>query len=185
MNFLDIAKTVGAAAFSVAVPGGAAILATVNQLLPDEHKLPATATGHDIRGAVSALPPEQQAAILEKQFDVDVTQIKESHDTVRTMLTADAASTHTTRPHMALGSFYLVAFVTVVIVLGWLYAVSKSADPLKEITDGWPFILALLGPFVTLMHAYFGVLKQEHRARLNGGAPAGIGGIIAGVLSRR
>ncbi len=74
MNLLDIAKTVGAAAFSVAVPGGGAILAAVNQMLSDDSKLPVTATGNEIKSAVSAMPAELGASVISNEFDVDMTQ---------------------------------------------------------------------------------------------------------------
>lgn len=189
MKILDIAKKVGLGLLREAVPGGGLILQAVNEFLPDDKKLPADATGEQVRNAAESLPPQQRAQLLEKDFDVEITQIKESNETLRVMLQADAASTHTTRPKMALGSFHLVAIVTIAIAAGWLYAVFQSENPLKQIVDGWPFILALTGPFVTIMHGYFGILKQEHRQRLNGGAeqstPSGLGGILSAVIGRR
>ncbi len=190
MNLLDIAKTVGAAAFSLAVPGGAAILATVNQLLPEGSKLPETATGHDVKSAVSTLPPEQQASLLEKQFDVDIAQIKESNDTLRVMLQSDAANPHSTRPKIAWGSFWLVALVTSVVVSLWAYGVGIQNDLLvKTVMDGWPFVASLVAPFVLLLRSYFGVLKQEQHNRLNAASgnstQQGIGGIISSIINRK
>lgn len=190
MNILDIAKTIGAAAFSVAVPGGAAILAGVNQLLPEGSKLPETATGNDVRATVSALPPEQRASVMEKQFDVDMTQIKESNDTLRVMLQSDAASPHSTRPRIAWWSFWLVALVTVVVVSLWAYGVGVQNDSLvKTVMDGWPFVASLVAPFVLLLRSYFGVLKQEQQNRLDAASgnstATGLSGIISSVINRK
>lgn len=190
MNLLDIAKTAGAAAFSLAVPGGAAILATVNALLPDEHKLPTAATGHDICATVSALSPEQKALVMSKEFDVELAQIKESNGTLRVMLQADAASTHTTRPYIAKGSFQLVAAVSLLVVSLWAFAVgSGNVEMVGQIMGGWEFVAAVLTPFVALLWAYFGILKQEHQNRLTGGntppGPAGVLGIISSALGKR
>jgi hypothetical protein len=186
----DIAKTVGSAALQVALPGtGSLIVGAVNELLPDDKKLPSGATGNDIAQAIGSLPPEQQASVMEKEFDVDITQIKESNSTVRVMLESDAKNPHSTRPYIAKHSFHTVAFVIVVTVSVWAYGVGIKDDGLvKAVMDGWPFVLAVIGPLVTLLWAYFGVLKQEHKNRLdaaNGSStPSGLAGIISSVLRR-
>jgi len=190
MDLLSIAKTVGAAVVRSAVPGGGLLLDAVNEFLPADKKLPGDATGDQVRATVEALPPEQRAAVFEKEFDVDITQIQESNETVRAMLAADATSTHTTRPHIALGSFYVVAFAIVVVVGTWAYGVVSDNDTLvTAVMDGWPFILAAIGPLVTLLWAYFGVLKQEHRHRLDaargGSTNGGLAGILSAVIGRR
>lgn len=190
MNIIDIAKTVGASAFSVAVPGGAAILSAVNQMLPDDAKLPVSSTGNDIRSAVSSLPVEQQADILTKEFDVDLTQIRESNETLREMLRSDAANPHTTRPYIAKGSFQLIAALSLVVITLWAYGVAIENEALvKTVMDGWPFVAAILAPFVMLLRSYFGVLRQEHQNRLRAAsgdsAQPGIQGIISSILSRK
>ena len=49
MKLWDIVKTVGSAALQVALPGtGSLIVGAVNELLPDDKKLPAGATGDDV-----------------------------------------------------------------------------------------------------------------------------------------
>jgi hypothetical protein len=191
MKLWDIVKTVGSAALQVALPGtGSLIVGAVNEFLPDDKKLPAGATGDDIGGAISRLPAADQAAIMEKEFDVEITQIKESHSTVRTMLESDAKNPHSTRPYIAKNSFHVVAFSIIMIVSVWAYGV-MSGDLLivKAVVEGWPFIIAAIGPLVTLLWSYFGVLKQEHKNRLdaaNGGStPAGVSGILSKILNRR
>ncbi len=190
MDLLSIVKTVGAAAVRAVVPGGGLLIDAVNGLLPDDKKLPGDATGDQVRDAVSNLPPEQRAAVMDKEFDVDITQIKQGNETLRTMIAADATSQHTTRPKIALGSFRVVAFTILVVIGTWAYGVLSGNDKLvTAVMDGWPFILAAIGPLVTLLWAYFGVLKQEHRQRLNAvngaSTPAGIAGILSSIVKRR
>lgn len=191
MKLLDIVKNVGATAINIALPGaGSAILGAVNSFLPDNAKLPDTATGHDVDNALHALPPTQRAEIMGREFDVEITQIKESNETVRTMLDADTKTPHTTRPRIALGSFQVVAFAVIVIVSVWAYGVLSDKEVvIKAVMDGWPFILAVLAPLVTLLHAYFGVLKQEHKNRLdaaNGGSTkSGVAGILSTIFSKK
>lgn len=191
MKLWDIVKTVGSAALQVALPGtGSLIVGAVNEFLPDDKKLPAGATGDDIGGAISRLPAADQAALFDKEFDVEITQIRESNSTIRAMLESDAKSPHTTRPYIAKGSFHVVAFSIIVVVSVWAYGViAGDGDLVEAVVDGWPFILAAIGPLVTLLWAYFGILKQEHKNKLdaaNGGStPAGFSGILSKILNRR
>lgn len=188
MNIWDIVKTVGTGIVAT-LPGGPLVLGAVNALLPDDKQLPDTATGQQIGNAVSTLPPEAQVELLSKEFEVDITHIKESHSTVRTMLESDAANPQSTRPHIALGSFYVVAFAVVIIVSVWAYGVAMADNAMvKAVVDGWPFVIAVLAPLVTLLHAYFGVLKREHKNRLDAAqgisAPSGIAGILSALIKK-
>lgn len=189
MNILDIVKDVGGGLIRQMVPGGGMILDVVNGFLPDDKKLGETATGEDVRNAVESLPPEQRAQLVAKQFDVDMTQIKEGNSTVRAMLDADTKTPHTTRPYIAKGSFHVIAFVIVAVVTIWAYGVIKQDAALVEtVMGGWPFILAAIGPLVVLLHAYFGVIKHEHKNRLdaaNGAAhPVGLAGLVSAFVKR-
>lgn len=189
MKLLDIVKNVGSAIISNVVPGGGMIVDVINDLLPDDQKLSKNATGSDINNAISKLPPEDQARIMEKEFDVDMTQIKESHSTVRAMLESDVQNQHTTRPYIAKQSFHVIAVTIVITVLMWAYGVYKQDSAMvKEIMDGWQFILAIIAPLVVLLHAYFGVLRSEHKNKLdaaNGAAvPSGLTGLISSILKR-
>jgi hypothetical protein len=191
MKLWDIVKNVGTAALQVALPGtGSLIVGAVNEFLPDDKKLPAGATGDDIGGAISRLPATDQAAIMEKEFDVEIVRLTESHSTVRAMLESDVKNPHSTRPYIAKGAFHVVAFAILAVVSVWSYGViSGDSVVITAVVEGWPFILAAIGPLVTLLWAYFGVLKQEHKNKLdaaNGGStPAGFSGILSKILNKR
>jgi len=190
MKLWDIVKTVGSGIIKTAVPGGGMIIDMVNGFLPDDKKLPNTATGNDVNNAIANLPPEQQATIMSKELDVELTQIKESNSTVRAMLDSDAQNPHTTRPYIAKNSFHVIAFVIVVTISLWSYGIIKQdAELIAAVMDGWPFVMAVVGPLVTLLWAYFGVLKQEHKNKLdaaNGAStPTGITGILSTLLTRK
>lgn len=191
MKLWDIIKTVGSTALQVALPGtGSLIVGAVNELLPDDQKLPAGATGHDINNAVAKLTPEQQASLMEKEFDVSITQIKESNSTIRVMLESDAKNPQSTRPYIAKGSFLVVAFVVVVTISAWAFgAVTGDEKMVTAVMGGWQFVLAVIGPLVTLLWAYFGILKQEHRDRLHAAtgsqAKSGISGLISSFIKRK
>jgi len=187
MKLWDILKTVGGGIISTMVPGGPAILGVVNALLPEDSKLPAGATGHDVSAAISSLPESDRAAIMDREFDVQIESIRQSHDTVRAMLASDAVNPQSTRPRIALGAFHILSFVQIVTISIWAYGVfTKDAAIVKTTMDGWPFVLALVGPSVTLLLAYFGVIKQENKNKLdasNGVSnPGGLAGIIGSLF---
>ena len=189
MNIWDIAKTVGTGIIRNVVPGGSAIIDTVNAFLPDGSKLDGSASGSDVSAAMQKLPPEQRAELMTKQFEVDITQIKESNSTVRTMLESDAANPHSTRPYIAKGAFHVIAFTIVVTIAMWAYGIaSGNSVMVKTVMDGWPFVVAVITPLVTLLWAYFGILKQEHKQKMDaaGGqsTQAGIAGILSSILKR-
>lgn len=184
MKLLDILGKVGGAVVKNMVPGGGLIVDVVNEFLPDDKKLPADATGSDMQAAVDSLPPDQRAQLLGREFDVQI----ERHHTLQAMLQAEQSSTHTTRPRIALGAFHLVAFVSIVAISLWAYAIAAGDSAMVEkVTDGWSFVAAVVGPFVTLLWAYFGVLKQEQRNRLNaanGSTSGGLSAIISNILRK-
>ena len=189
MNLWDIVKNVGSGIVREVVPGGNLLMAGINELLPDDKKLPADATGKDIGDAVASLPPDQRASVMNKEFDVQITQIKESNATVRAMLDADTKTPHTTRPYIAKGSFKVVAFTVITTISIWAYGVLKGDEKLiAAVVNGWPFVLAVIAPLVVLLHAYFGVLKNEQKNKLdaaNGVSnPSGLTGLITGILKR-
>lgn len=190
MNFMDVVKTVGSGVLSV-IPGGSAVLGVVNAFLPDEDKLPDNATANQVNAAVSNLTPGQRAEIMHKEFEVDITQIKESHSTVRAMLEADAKNPHSTRPYIAKHSFHLIAVISLITALMWAYGVGAENDMLvKTVMNGWPFVLAIVSPFVVLLKAYFGILKQENKNKLDaaqGITPTpikGFAGVVNSFLNR-
>lgn len=190
MKLFDIIKKVGGGIISTVVPGGGLILGAVNALLPSDKQLTSAATGADVSVAVASLSASDRLALESKEFKVDITKIKESYSTVRTMLEKDASNPHSTRPHIALGSFYVIAFCVIVAVGAWSYGVVISDDAMvNTIMGGWQFILAMIGPLVTLLWSYFGVLKAEHKNKLdaaNGSStPSGITGLLSTLISKR
>jgi len=126
MKLWDIIKTVGTGVISTMVPGGPFLVGVINEMLPDDKKLPNDATGNQVVHALDGLPPADRTRIMEKEFDVDITTIKESHSTVRVMLEADAKNPQSTRPYIAKHSFHVVAFTIVVTISLWAYGIVKA-----------------------------------------------------------
>jgi len=185
MKLKDILKKVGGSIIKEAIPGGGAILSVVNDLLPADKKLGPDATGQDME---KALTSADRLDYLEKEFDVEIEELRQTHETVRAMLVADAATPQTTRPYIVKQSFHLVSFISIVVVSIWAYAVFDGDDDLvKVIQNGWPFVAAIIAPYVTLLYSYFGVIRKENRDKLDAsnGVPTGsILNTVAGFLKR-
>lgn len=184
MKLWDIIKTVGTGVISTMVPGGPFLVGAINEMLPDDKKLPNDATGDQVQHALDGLPPTDRARIMEKEFDVDITQIKESHSTVRAMLESDANNPQSTRPYIAKQAFHVIAFAIVTVVSIWAISILTD-DPkaAKVVMDGWPFVVAVIAPFVVLLHSYFGVIKVEARDRLNAATGTQTPNIIGNLIS--
>jgi len=187
MNLWDIVRKVGGGIISNTVPGGALLVAAVNEFLPNDKKLASGATGNDIQSAISGLPAAQQVEIMSKEFDVEITQIEESYSTLRTMLEHDASNPQSTRPYIAKHSFHVIAFCIVVVMSIFAYAVaSKQVEMVKAIMDGWPFIVGILAPLAVLLRSYFGVLQSEKKAVLDAAngktASVGLASSLAGLF---
>ena len=189
MDLWSIVKTVGTGLISTMVPGGPLIVGAINAALPADKQLPENATGQQAMDAIGTLPAAERAQVMDKQFDVQITQIKEAGDTMRTMLTADATNPQSTRPYIAMGSFLVVAFTSVTTVSLWAYGIIKADTKMVEtIVNGWPFLLSAIAPLVVLLRAYFGVLGAEQKNKLDAAngvsQPSGIAGLLAAVLKK-
>ncbi len=184
MKLSKILKSVGAGLIKEAVPGGGLLLSAVNELMPAGAKLAGDSTGEQISEAIESLPPDRRAELLGKEFDVEITQIKESSASLQAMLAADASSSHTTRPYIAKHSFHVVAAVVSIAVLMWAYAITEGdSDLVTAVTGGWPFILGAIAPFTILLQAYFGVLKSENKNKLDAANGNPTTSIVGGLIS--
>jgi hypothetical protein len=100
------------------------------------------------------------------------------------MLEHDAKNPHSTRPYIAKHSFHTISFVIVITVSVWAYGVfTKQAELIKAVMDGWPFVLAVIGPLVSLLWAYFGILKQESKNKLDAANGVTTQGPLSAIFS--
>lgn len=133
--------------------------------------------------------PEMAVKFQQAANELEATIFKERGETMRAAINADKDNPHTTRPKIALGSFHLVAFVTLTVVSMWAVAVLRGdAAMVKEIVAGWPWLVAIIAPFVGFLNAYFGILRKEKADKLAAGtgqAPSsGIARVISGFFKK-
>jgi hypothetical protein len=189
MNLWDVIKEVGGEVIKNVVPGGAMLMGVVNELLPDDKKLPVGATGNDVKAAIESLPPTDRARIMEKEIDLDLADIRESHSTLRAMLDSDAKNPQSTRPYIAKHAFHIIAVTSVAIMAAWSYAVySGDSVMVKQIQEGAIFVVALNGTLATLLLAYFGSIRKEHKQKMDAASgnkqPSGIAGLVSRFLQK-
>jgi len=165
MNLLKILGKVGGSILADVIPGGNAILKVVNGFLSDDDKLPAKATGADIQGAIAKLPANFQAEVLNKEFDVEITSIKEHTKVISALGEVDKTG-NSTRPFIALMMAWIVAFTVVGLVVMFGVAINaKDVETVKAIGDNWPLVTALLAIPSALLRAYFGMRTKEKQQK--------------------
>lgn len=165
MNLGDILKTVGSGLIQTLLPGtGSLIVAGINEFLPINEQLPETATVEQANSALNSLPPEHRASLLEKEYDVKM----EAYNTLQVMLQANAQSKHTTRPKIAYQAWQVVGATTIAFVFGWLFAVvNGDVEMISKIENSYMFAGMLIAPLIVWLNAYFGVLRDEAKDKLN------------------
>jgi len=185
MNLSDILKTVGSGLIKTLVPGGGMLLDVVNGFLPDDKKLPNTATGQDAQNAINTLPPEQKAIVLDKQFDVEIEEIRGFTDRFKAMADVDATG-NTTRPQIAMMMAQVICFSVIIVISIFSYAVSVGKhEMITEIVDGWPFLLAILGTPTALLRSYFALRTKEKQHKYE--ATTGVkpqAGLLSAIIGR-
>ena len=169
----EVAKYAPLLGTALGGPAGGAIGALVAK---------AFGVSEDPDAVLSAVKADPLAAVKLAQVEADTMRVK--GDTLQAMLNAERTSQHTTRPKIALGSFRILAFCSIAVVSVFTYAVIAGDEAMvAAVVNGWPFVAAIVGPFVGLLYAYFGILRKESKDRvdaLNGGST----GIVAGLLSK-
>ena len=165
MDFKAILKTVGSGLISNLVPGGSAIVSSINAFLPDDKKLPDTATGDQAQSAINSLPPETQAQILCKEHDVKIEEIRGFTDRFKAMTDVDKSG-NTTRPEIAKMMAQVVCFTIIVIVSMYSYAIaSHDTDMIKAINEGWPMLTAIIATPTALLRSYFAMRTKEKQQK--------------------
>lgn len=181
MKLWDIIAKAGKVAISTLVPGGGLIVEAINAFLPDDKKLPADATGDQAKAAVSALPPEQQALVLMKEFDVEIVEAQEFTKVQQALANVDATGA-STRPQIALMMAKVICFNVLVASSVWAVAVIRDqVSMMTALTNSWPLLLSILAPLITLLNSYFGKRTKEKEARYNMAVP---NSSVPGALSQ-
>jgi hypothetical protein len=160
-NILDTAATIAGIAFP---PVGLAIKA-VNAFLPDEDKLPETATGAEVKSKLENLPPEIQAQINAKYVELEIVESNNDASKFIAAMKADETG-NTTRPQIADRMAWVITFASMGTVSAVFIALLKDdATLLGSLNDSWQLILAAIStPTAVVLH-YFGKRTEDKKSR--------------------
>ena len=184
MDVGKILKKVGGAVFSSVVPGGGMIVDFVNSFLSKDKQISSAATGHEIQGAIAQLPPDKQAVVLVKQFDVEIKEIEEWTNVVKALAEADSTG-GSTRPFIAKIMAYLIVFEIVLLFVPMFRAIwTGDFETIKAIGAAWPYIAFAIGIPAEVVRYYFGKRTKEKQSRYStaSGMPM-TGSVISDIIS--
>ncbi len=189
MKLKDILTKVGPAVLSAVYPPAIPAVAAINALLPSDKKLPDQCTGTQFSDALSLIAdPQAKQSLLETEYAHVEAVMGHKASAMNAANSAENENYQVSRAYIAKQSFHVVSAVTLIVVSAWATAVlNHDKETVMAIMQGWPMIVAILVPFVALLHAYMGVLKAEYRDRLNasnGKTAFGAIGALAAALKR-
>ncbi len=186
MNFGEIFDSIKGPLIGVAaalIPGGPAVLAAVNAFLPDEKKLPSTATGNDIFSAVESLSPDQRSSLMEKKIDLEIAKEEGMTDRYKAMASSDGQECRAKIVNKAMNALVILTGIFVAAI-GWVY-VNHGAQKAFSAEMAAVFI-TVTGTFAFVVRAYFGDLRTEATSRHQtvDTKPAPMSAVAALVASR-
>lgn len=173
MNWSDLAGVSPVLGGVLGGPAGAAIGTLIAKAFGVE----------DDPAAVSAaIAKDPNAAVKLAQVEAQV--MGSRGDTLQAMLNAERTSQHTTRPQIAIGAFRILAFCSIAVVSVFVYAVIAGNDVMvSAVVNGWPFVAAIVAPFVGLLYAYFGILRKESKDRIEAGSGVKSTGLVGSLIN--
>ena len=182
MKFLKVLGPAAGIAGAL-VPALRPALTLLNEFLPADKKLPATASGQDVTAAFAALPAEQQQQI-DARAQVELAHIRADTDMLTAMVSVESATSNT-RPRIA----YMMAATVVIAVLVMMTLWTRAAwvgdaAALAQLAGSWELMLAILATPSVLLRAYFGMRTREKTARYAAsvGQDVGAGGIVSSLV---
>lgn len=181
MNLGSILGKIGSAALK-SIPGVSAateIIEFVNDCLPGDKKVDENSTGDEVLDNINQLPAQEKMAVLQKQFDVQIAEIKSFTEVQKALSEVDIQGA-STRPHIARVFAWNTVIISDLIIIGVFWAmIDDKVTMVEQIKQLWPFILGILSPFVVLLRTYFGLRSKEKSQKYQAvsGAPSPVGAV--------
>lgn len=185
MNIKKILETTAMVAGTLN-PALGAVIGIVNGFLPDDKRLPASATGIDVNTQLLSLPEGVREDILSKEIDLEMKAIDSWTEIQKAHAQSDATGS-STRPGIAMMMAWAV--VLTVVPLSWCMCwavVDGNSDVIKSIAENYLLVLALIGTPTSLLAAYFGMRTKEKKARYSAaaGQPVNPIGLLTQFLNK-
>ncbi len=167
MNLGSVLRKAGSAVISSVVPGGGLIVDIINEFLPSDKKLPATATGADAQAAIDGLTPELRLQLMTRELAVEIAETNAWSSVQNSLAMADATG-NTTRPVIANRMSWLVVLQVCSLMFAVLYgAITKDNTVLDTLSNSWEMITASMGIPTAVLLQYFGKRTKEKIERYN------------------
>ncbi len=167
MDLASVLKKAGSAVISSVVPGGGLIVDLINEFLPDNKKLPSTATGTDAQSAIDGLTPELRLKLMTRELDVQIANTNAWANVQQFLAMADSSG-NSTRPTIANRMSWLVVLQVCSLTFAVLYAaVTKDTTVLDTLSNSWEMITASMGIPTAVLLQYFGKRTKEKLERYN------------------
>ena len=188
MNIGKILAKVGGSIIKNVVPGAGIVVDAINAFLPEDKKIPANATGKQASDAINSLPSADQVTVLSKQLDVEIIDAQEYTKVITALADADKSGS-STRPAIAKMMAWIVSFSVIVFSSALAIAIfNEATETIKQLSDTWPLMLAILATPTALLRAYFGMRTKEKKARYGIGSgqakSSGLLGDIVGLFKK-
>jgi len=190
MKLGKILGAVGKTALSVLVPGSGQIIEAVNEFLPDDKKLDfGTATGEDVTRAINTqLSSADQVTILSREFDVEIVKEQEWTRRFEALNRADETG-KSTRPQIAMMVAITVCVpVNALAIAIFIASLLNKTQMIESLNSSSKLILSLIVPLLYLLYAYFGMRRDEKKARYNlatdQASPLGAIGSVIGAFKK-
>ena len=130
----------------------------------------------DDMAEIAKLETNPEAAIKLKELSLEFLKETDRHkeatdqnweDRLKILSDVDMAGA-STRPAIAKDMSRIVGFVAIGFSSALFIAISKGdSETIKQLSNGWPLMLAILGTPTALLRAYFAMRTKEKEARYN------------------
>jgi len=136
---------------------------------------PSKLSGDDM-AEIAKLETNPEVAIKLKELSLEFLKEKDRHEEATdqnwedrlAILNAADATGASTRPAIAKDMSRIVGFVAIGFSAALFIAIMKGdSETIKQLTNGWPLMLAILGTPTALLRAYFAMRTKEKEARYN------------------
>lgn len=165
MNVGQMLLKAGSVALRTVFPPAGVVIDMVNDFLPDDKKLPADATGNQVKTAMDALPPDKRAEILSKEMDVEIEEIQSWTQIVQALAEVDKSGA-STRPESAKMMAQILAFQLILCTSVWAIAVLwDKTEMVTRLANSWELILAFMGYPMWVIKRYFGARETDKKTR--------------------
>ena len=159
-------------------------VSAVNAFKGPEEQLPVNATQDQVISAYGALPAADKV-MIDAKLNHELGLEKEATKKLEILNKSDGVG-KSTRPWIAKWAFIVMSIISLTFTA---FLFTLEGEDLKTISDMWPLLTAVMGPFVVIVHKYFDARTHEKRTRYavahdQSANVSALGGLLNAVMKR-